>query len=95
MQPLVIKRGQQKLFDNTVQLSMAMEPEAFTEGSEESPTENSIANRELPTNTSQLFTDTVVEYANRKDLFDNNQRLSMISKLAGKYFFFHPQLEFF
>ena len=94
LEGVVIKRGQQKLFDNTVQLSMAMEPEAFTEGSEESPTENSIANRELPTNTSQLFTDTVVEYANRKDLFDNNQRLSMISKLAGKYFFFHPQLEF-
>mgnify|MGYP006178166613 CR=1 FL=1 len=29
-----------------------------------------------------------VEYANRKDLFDNNQRLAMISQLANKYFFF-------
>jgi hypothetical protein len=36
----------------------------------------------------------VVEYTNRKDLFDNNQRLAMISQLANKYFFFHPQLEF-
>jgi hypothetical protein len=41
-----------------------------------------------------VFAEAVVEYANRKDLFDNNQRLAMISQLANKYLFFHPQLEF-
>lgn len=41
-----------------------------------------------------VFAEAVVEYSNRKDLFDNNQRLSMISKLSHKNFFFHPQLEF-
>jgi len=47
-----------------------------------------------PTVNRELFTVTVVEYTNRQDLFDNNQRLAMISQLANKYFFFHPQLEF-
>ena len=47
-----------------------------------------------PTVNRELFTETVVEYTNRQDLFDNNQRLAMISQLANKYFFFHPQLEF-
>ena len=46
------------------------------------------------TDNASAFAEAVVEYANRKDLFDNNQRLSMISQLANKYFFFHPQLEF-
>jgi hypothetical protein len=46
------------------------------------------------TDNATVFADAVVEYANRKDLFDNNQRLAMISQLANKYFFFHPQLEF-
>ena len=46
------------------------------------------------TDNATLFAEAVVEYANRKDLFDNNQRLAMISQLANKYFFFHPQLEF-
>ena len=46
------------------------------------------------TDNASAFAEAVVEYANRKDLFDNNQRLAMISKLANKYFFFHPQLEF-
>ena len=46
------------------------------------------------TDNATVFAEAVVEYANRKDLFDNNQRLAMISKLANKYFFFHPQLEF-
>jgi hypothetical protein len=46
------------------------------------------------TDNATVFAEAVVEYANRKDLFDNNQRLSMISQLANKYFFFHPQLEF-
>jgi hypothetical protein len=46
------------------------------------------------TNNAIVFSEAVVEYTNRKDLFDNNQRLSKISQLANKYFFFHPQLEF-
>jgi hypothetical protein len=46
------------------------------------------------TDNATVFAEAVVEYANRKDLFDNNQRLAMISQLANKYFFFHPQLEF-
>jgi hypothetical protein len=46
------------------------------------------------TDNATVFAEAVVEYANRKDLFDNNQRLTMISQLANKYFFFHPQLEF-
>jgi hypothetical protein len=46
------------------------------------------------TDNATVFAEAVVEYTNRKDLFDNNQRLAMISQLANKYFFFHPQLEF-
>lgn len=46
------------------------------------------------TDNATVFAEAVVEYANRKDLFDNNQRLAMISQLSNKYFFFHPQLEF-
>lgn len=71
--------GNKQMNEDSKQLSLAMEP---------------TANRELQTANSQLFTDTVVEYTNRQDLFDNNQRLAMISQLANKYFFFHPQLEF-
>lgn len=41
-----------------------------------------------------LFEEAVVEYSNRKDLFDNNQRLTIVTNLAKQYFFFHPQLEF-
>ncbi|MBC7389676.1 MAG: hypothetical protein H7329_10725 [Opitutaceae bacterium] len=41
-----------------------------------------------------LFEEAVVEYSNRKDLFDNNQRLTIVTNLAKHYFFFHPQLEF-
>jgi len=75
---IVIKKGQQKMFDNAEQLSFAMENDVDT-------------NDTLP---SVTFSEAVVAYTNRKDLFDNNQRLAMISQLANKYFFFHPQLEF-
>src|SRR5690606_8764997 len=34
------------------------------------------------------------EYSNRKDLFDKNQRLSIVHELSKKYWYFHPQLEF-
>lgn len=71
LQGVLIKKGQQKLFEIAKQLSFAMEP-----------------------NPNTSFTEAVVEYTSRKDLFDNNQRLAMISQLAYKYFFFHPQLEF-
>ncbi|MBS1778811.1 MAG: hypothetical protein JST70_05775 [Bacteroidetes bacterium] len=38
--------------------------------------------------------ETIINYTERKDLFDNNQRLEQVKKLAAKYCFFHPQLEF-
>ncbi len=75
------KRGQQNLFENNTQLSMAMEPATPTKDAED-------------TNAATDFIDAVVEYTNRKDLFDDNQHLSLVSTLAKKYFFFHPQLEF-
>lgn len=53
-----------------------------------------VMEAEPQTDSNELFTDTVVEYTNRKDLFDKNQRLVLISKLAKQYFYFHPQLEF-
>ena len=67
------------------QLTLAMEPDPIS--SDLTPSTSN-----LTPNTS--FTEAVVEYTNRQDLFDNNQRLAMISQLANKYFFFHPQLEF-
>jgi hypothetical protein len=76
---IIEKRGQQKLFESTTQLSMAMEPQPVYKTEENPDTD---------------FMDAVVEYTNRKDLFDNNQRLDLVSKLTKKYFFFHPQLEF-
>ena len=42
----------------------------------------------------KVFEAAVVEYAERKDLFDENERLKIVGELAKKYFFFHPQLEF-
>jgi hypothetical protein len=77
---IIQKRGQQKLFENNIQLTMAMEPETPT--------------KEAEANAANDFMDAVVEYTNRKDLFDENQRLSIVSNTAKKYFFFHPQLEF-
>jgi len=76
---IVIKRGQQKLFETNTQLSIAME----------SKIENA-----LNENAATDFIEVLVEYANRKDLFDKNQRLTIVSELAKKYWFFHPQLEF-
>lgn len=88
LEGIVMKKGQQKIFEpDAQQLSFAMEPDELAVDSKPSTEELQTANREL-------FTEAVVEYANRKDLFDNNQRLAMISQLANKYFFFHPQLEF-
>jgi len=88
LEGIVVKKGQQKIFEpDAQQLSFAMEPDDLAVGSKQ-------LTEELQTDNSKLFTETVVEYANRKDLFDNNQRLAMISQLANKYFFFHPQLEF-
>jgi hypothetical protein len=43
---------------------------------------------------SNTFLEAVVEYAERKDLFDNNQRIGIVNQLASKYYFFHPHLEF-
>lgn len=42
----------------------------------------------------KLFEEAVIEYADRRDMFDKNQRLDIVNQLAKKYFFFHPQLEF-
>lgn len=41
-----------------------------------------------------VFEEAVVQYSSRRDMFDNNERLRVISKLVNKYYFFHPQLEF-
>lgn len=76
---IIEKRGQQKLFEPKTQLSMAWA---------------TTTEEQITTNAAEDFMDAVVEYTNRKDLFDNNQRLSLVSQLAKKYFFFHPQLEF-
>jgi hypothetical protein len=79
LEGVILKKGQQKIFEpDAQQLSFAIEPDPNT--SDQTP--------------STSFSEAVVEYANRKDLFDNNQRLALISQLANKYFFFHPQLEF-
>jgi len=78
---IIVKRGQQSLYESPNQLSMSMDSAGETP--------------ELSTaNAASDFMDAVVEYTNRKDLFDNNQRLSLVSQLAKKYYFFHPQLEF-
>ena len=76
---IIEKRVTHNLFESTIQLSMAMEP---------APEKNKIESADTD------FIDAVVEYTNRKDLFDNNQRLAIVSDIAKKYFFFHPQLEF-
>jgi hypothetical protein len=78
---IVERRGQQKLFETEVQLSFAMEPAV----GERSRTPF------LPTD---LFAEAVVETTQTRDLFDNNQRLTLVSQLARQYHFFHPQLEF-
>ncbi len=84
---MLVKKGQQTLFETANQLSMAMED---AESLEASPPTGG-GGLEVA---GQLFTEAIVTYTNRKDLFDNNQRLAMISELANKYHFFHPQLEF-
>ena len=76
-----VKRRQQSVYESASQLSLVMDSAGET--SELSTT-----------NAADDFMDAVVEYTNRKDLFDNNQRLTLVSQLAKKHFFFHPQLEF-
>jgi hypothetical protein len=85
LEGIILKKGQQKIFEpDAQQLSFAMEPDPNT--STQEPNASSL--------TPSTFSEAIVQYTNRKDLFDNNQRLAMISQLANKYFFFHPQLEF-
>ncbi|MCX6230833.1 MAG: hypothetical protein NTZ33_04760 [Bacteroidetes bacterium] len=81
MEGILLKRGQQNLFESITQLNMAFESDI-------------TRNEKKEVNATTDFIDAVVEYTNRKDLFDNNQRLSIVSELAKKFFFFHPQLEF-
>jgi hypothetical protein len=81
---LIEKKGQQQLFTTATQLTMAMEDGVNTEQAVENTTSDD----------SQLFMEAVVEYTNKASLFDNNQRLQIVSDLAAKYFYFHPQLEF-
>jgi len=81
MEGVLLKRGQQILFESNTQLSMAFDSATTDKEKKEA-------------NVATDFIDAVVEYTNRKDLFDNNQRLSIVSETAKKYFFFHPQLEF-
>ena len=68
-------------------IAAGIQPKLFYTGGEQ-------LNLGEETDSALIFAEAVVEYGNRKDLFDNNQRLTMISQLANKYFFFHPQLEF-
>jgi len=79
LEGIAVKKGQQPLFETATQLSMAIEPATKQTKSETKGNE---------------FAEAVVEYANRKDLFDNNQRLQIVSELVRQYWFFHPQLEF-
>lgn len=44
--------------------------------------------------TGEAMVDTIINYTERRDLFDNNQRLQLVKRLAAQYHFFHPQLEF-
>jgi hypothetical protein len=85
LEGLAIKHGQQSMFDQATQLSFAMEapPATYQE----------VEQAEAKT-AEDTFLEAAVEYTNRRDLFDDNQRLKIISQLASKYFFFHPQLEF-
>jgi hypothetical protein len=79
MEGVLLKRGQLNLFETNTQLSLNLhEPQVSPIGGD----------------LEGAFIDAVVENTNRKDLFDNNQRLSFVSQTAKKYFFFHPQLEF-
>ncbi len=84
LEGIIERRGQQKLFETESQLSFAMEPKV-------SPP---AGGGDLEGAGAASFADAVVEYTNRRDLFDKNQRLQIVSQLANKYFFFHPQLEF-
>lgn len=43
---------------------------------------------------SEKLVDTLITETDNKDLFDKNERLLLVQKLAKQYFFFHPQLEF-
>lgn len=79
LEGVVIRRGQQDLFETNRQLSMVIGSDSQKPNSE---------------NIDSDFVNAVVEYTNRKDLFDNNQRLRLVSELAKKYGFFHPHLEF-
>ena len=81
---IIERKGHQKLYETEVQLSFAMEPAPpVTERSRSPRSDNG-----------DLFTDAVVESSARRDLFDNNQRIKLVSRLAAQYHFFHPQLEF-
>ncbi len=78
---ILVKRRQQSVYERDSQLSLVMDSAG------ETPEPST-------TNAADDFMDAVVEYTNRKDLFDNNQRLGLVSNLAKKHLFFHPQLEF-
>lgn len=75
-------KGQQNLFQTENQFSFNLEQNNY----------RAVGGVEL--NSGETFTEAVIEYVNRKDLFDNNQRFQIVSKLADKYFYFHHQLEF-
>lgn len=72
---IVERRGQQRLFETDVQLSMPILPGRSKEQE-------------------KIFTEAAIEFTQPKDLFDNNDRIQIVSKLSDLYKFFHPQLEF-
>lgn len=84
---IIERRGQQRLFEEANQLSFALEPESPNTTAAKIPMNIGIEGAEA-------FIEAIVENTNRRDLFDNNQRLGIVGELAKKYWFFHPQLEF-
>lgn len=75
----IVAKKQTELFATATQLSMVMDKR------EEKKIEEKAAD---------TFNQVVIENTNKADLFDKNERLKIVSQLAAKYFFFHPQLEF-
>jgi len=80
---VMVKKGQQKMFEESVQLTLAMDSGT-----------GALENKKTAPTRRDLFSEAVVEFANRQDMFDNNQRIALINQLSEKYHFFHPQLEF-
>ncbi|MDI9880879.1 hypothetical protein [Flectobacillus longus] len=47
-----------------------------------------------PAISTEKVNETIIAETEKKDIFDQNERLQLVQALAKQYFFFHPQLEF-